>query len=206
MTDTSPYYAEEMGTGLLHPLFEGQGDDKFSALCYVLIANPIVNLRVLLRLGCNIEYEDQYNRTALMVAASECRMEAIKFFVRSGARIQYKIGDAWISAVTEAQNFPPIINWLLKERFLEQQKLDMGTESQSDSTSSDKDDLRPWSGFQMKRFLLAGRYKRRWKESMLQSAVRLHRIRREQCGKVTVTLSEEIEEVGCNDKPETVDE
>jgi ankyrin repeat protein len=195
-----------MGTGLLHPLFEGQGEDKFSALSYVLRTNPIVTLRELLRLGCNIEYEDQYNKTALMVAASEGRMEAVKFLVRSGARIQYKIGDAWTSAVIEAQKYPPIIDWLLKERFQEQQKLDMGTERQSGSTSSDKDDVRPWSGFQTKRFLLAGRYKRRWKESMLEYAIRLHRIRREQWGKVIVTLSEEREEVWCNDKPETADE
>ncbi|KAI9150548.1 putative ankyrin-2 ankyrin [Paramyrothecium foliicola] len=173
-------------------MFQSYGPDGFSALCSNAAHNLSANVDELLKIGCDIEYESHNDGifTPLMIAASYGRLEVVKLLVRRGARLQYKSGSTWMSAVMAARHFPEVIQWILVSRFSEQGKIEGHCDSETDPLKEGM--VRPWSGPRLGMYKLFDAAGQGWHESMLQYATRLEKIRRSHRGKVVVyNLQEE---------------
>ena len=90
-------------------------DKKF--LGYLLLSaakvNDLISIKETLSKGCNINFEDYDNRTALHIAVSENSLESIKLLIENGAKTDIK--DRWgKTAVDEVNNNKEILNLLRK--------------------------------------------------------------------------------------------
>ncbi|KAK2769914.1 ankyrin-2 ankyrin [Colletotrichum kahawae] len=108
-----PLFHRRLGFTFLRKLGEienatGEGDN-FSLLCLASHYGRVDEVKDLLRMRLNIEFEGSAAGTALMVAAHEGRMDIVKLLVSHGARIQYKRGSTWISALDAGSSFPDVV-------------------------------------------------------------------------------------------------
>ncbi|KAJ0166505.1 Ankyrin-3 [Colletotrichum tanaceti] len=191
-----------LGAGAMRRIVElqaGDGDDArdaapFSLLCFCASYGLAEEVRVLVRMGCDVEFEGSAAGTALMAAAREGRTDVVKLLVLAGgARVQYQRDDGvWRSAVAAAADFPEVLSWLLVGRYSEQARIE---ESPSSSSCWDNRDLRdqdgrgvrPWSGYWKGVFPLQGKYARCWGDSMLLWLSRLEKAKRNCRGKVVIS-------------------
>ncbi|TQN67290.1 Ankyrin-3, partial [Colletotrichum shisoi] len=116
-----------LGAGAMRRIaeLEGDGRDKpFSLLCFCAYYGLAEEVGVLVRMGCDVEFEGSAAGTALMAAAHEGRMGIVKLLVLAGARVQYERDGVRQSAVAAAVNFPEVLSWLLVGRYSEQAKIE----------------------------------------------------------------------------------
>ncbi|KAK1706936.1 ankyrin, partial [Colletotrichum acutatum] len=136
------YYIEERGRfrGFLRLLYRRSGHDSirdmtesdrrdsersYGVLCLLADLGLVEEAKLLLDLGCNIEFEGGSTGTPLMAAAHGGRLDVVKMLVYAGARIWYEKDELGRSAVAAAQDFPEIVSWLLVGRFTEQAKIEV---------------------------------------------------------------------------------
>lgn len=147
-------------------------------LCRAARADHLSLLDCLFSLGINIEAEGCEQGTALMAAAAFGCFDAVRWFVRRGARIYYSSADGTLrSAVQLALPFPEIVAWLLSKRFMAQTKLEL-----SPLSSEFEPEVKPWSGIIQGELSLEGWRAQWWEETDLMYAQRLVEIRRQWLG------------------------
>ncbi|KAF5005773.1 hypothetical protein FDECE_7802 [Fusarium decemcellulare] len=191
----------------LHPyLYWDLGNDKFHLLiralgkgtvAYVLNLHPtggrsplyvaawfgyVKAMENLISIGANIEFEGGTAGTALMAACKVGRIDAVKFLVRCGARLDYfSKTQGFRSACLAAKSHPRIIHWLLVGRHSDQLKI---TAPNPGEVCEGSTGGRCWSGPTRAGFPLVGRNARMNSESGEDWLCRLSDIRRSMYGKV----------------------
>ncbi|OBR05379.1 ankyrin-2 ankyrin [Colletotrichum higginsianum IMI 349063] len=185
-----------LGVRAMRQIVELEGDERdepFSLLCFCAYYGLAEEVKVLVRMGCDIEFEGSVVGTALMAAAHEGRMGIVKLLVLAGARVQYERDGVWQSAVAAAVNFPDVLSWLLVGRYSEQAKI----EQPSSCWDRDLQDVVcPWSGYWKGVFPLEGKYARCWGDSMLLWLSRLEKAKRNCRGKVVISHLRDISSQG----------
>ncbi|KAI0873129.1 ankyrin repeat-containing domain protein [Hypoxylon argillaceum] len=111
-------------------------------------------------------------RTALIIASANGRLEAVKFLVRKGARLQYESNGRQRSAVSAGRGYQDVISWLLVGRFCDQYKL------QASAMYEDKP-VHPWSGIMGVPIRVKWEWKQMRNETLLAYARRSEAIRKE---------------------------
>jgi ankyrin repeat protein len=159
----------------LHPA------EGFSPLCLAAWMGDVNRMQDFISIGADVEFEDSEKGTALMAACSYGQLEAVKFLVRSGARISYWSKGRQHSALRAAKRHPIIVNWLLVERFWDQPRI-VGIGDLKTPQSLEK--LCFWSGPHQAELPLKGKRERRNNESAISWLARLTQMRRDLHGKV----------------------
>lgn len=177
------------GHGSIRDMAECDGKDterSYGVLCLLADLGLVEEAKLLLGLGCNIEFEGGSTGTALMAAAHGGRLDVVKMLVYAGARICYEKDESGRSAVAAAQDFPEIVSWLLVGRFTEQAKIEVAPPGWLTDQQSG---IRPWSGYRLGKFSLSGRYARHWGDSSLRWLSCLEKARRNLRGQVVISRS-----------------
>ncbi|KAF7541324.1 hypothetical protein G7054_g744 [Neopestalotiopsis clavispora] len=102
----------------LHP---GQG---WSPMCLATCTDNTLVMANCLEMGADIDFEGSPYGSALMAAAFSNRLESVKFLVRTGAAICYEGKDGFKSAVIIGKRCQRVIDWLIMDRFMDQEKLE----------------------------------------------------------------------------------
>ncbi|KAG7046645.1 ankyrin-2 ankyrin [Colletotrichum scovillei] len=155
------------GHGSIRGMTESDGigsERSYGVLCFFADFGLVEEAKLLLDLGCNIEFEGASTGTALMAAAHGGRLDVVKMLVYAGARIWYEKDGLGRSAVIAAQDFPEIVSWLLVGRFTEQAKIEVAPPGW---VTNQQSEIRPWSGYRLGKFSLSGKYARHWGDSSL---------------------------------------
>jgi ankyrin repeat protein len=85
---------------------------------------------VLLEAGAFVNLECGPSGTPLLHACRAGRFGIVRILIRRGAVISYKRGSEIISALHAAKHFPEIVQWILVERFIDQQKIEKCSSTQ----------------------------------------------------------------------------
>ncbi|KAK0378195.1 ankyrin-2 ankyrin [Colletotrichum limetticola] len=173
----------------IQDMTESDGKDSersYGVLCLFADLGLVEEAKLLLDLGCNIEFEGASTGTALMAAAHGGRLDVVKMLVYAGARIWYEKDGLGRSAIVAAQDFPEIVSWLLVGKFTEQAKIEVAPPGW---VTDQQSEIRPWSGYRLGKFSLSGKYARHWGDSSLRWLSCLEKARRNLRGKVVVSRS-----------------
>ncbi|KAF4454137.1 Ankyrin repeat, partial [Fusarium albosuccineum] len=117
----------------------------------------------LILIGANIEFEGGAAGTALMAACKGGRIDAVKFLVRYGARLDYfSKTQGFRSAFLAAKSHPRIIHWLLVGRHSDQLKITAPNPGEvalpsSDPNQSNRFVLRSKAYFGLQAYVLSGK-------------------------------------------------
>ncbi|KAL1648706.1 hypothetical protein SLS58_001880 [Diplodia intermedia] len=144
---------------------------RASGLCIAALKGDDRKLEILLEAGASIEAEGCIEGTPLMAACATGNLSAVICLVRRGARVFYNKGASFKSGILEAKNQPEVRQWLLVGRYTQQRKI-----GDSDINTPP---IRAWSGPGELSVRLAGRYKRREEESLLDYVLFLGKLRRD---------------------------
>jgi ankyrin repeat protein len=176
LADSFRLYRRKVEPGQLRTLMNMEHRDGWTLLCRTASVGLLAEMRTLISMGANLDYEGCPLGSALIAACEAGRLESIRLLVRSGAAISYPTNQGTRSAVTAADGSKAILNWLLVLRFTEQGKLENPAESGGTPL--------PWSGVVKAELIISGRRERRSDESSLGYWCRLLRIRTELRGTV----------------------
>lgn len=163
---------------------EFQPREGKSPLCFAIEHGDLGAVRSILNAGAEIDFINRDNgMTALLVACSYGRFDAVKYLVGRGAVLCYNGStNTPQSALRAAQKFPNITHWLLVERFTERKRLDFSNTVYPASAQETK--LSPWSGLWGARLRLA-KADREWKgRDFADFAHRNAKLRRAHAGRV----------------------
>ena len=101
---------------------------QWTPLCSAVVAGPTKSILVLLQAGADIEVVGSSFGTALMVACTNGRLDAVQLLVRSGAKLGCKVAGKWVVAVDCASQHPAVLHWLLVGRHMDgPQRIDPGS-------------------------------------------------------------------------------
>jgi ankyrin repeat protein len=178
LADSFRLYRRKVEPGQLRTLMNMEHRDGWTLLCRAASIGLLAEMRTLISMGANLDYEGCPLGSALIAACEAGRLESVRLLVRSGAAISYPTSQGTRSAVTAANGSKAILNWLFVLRFTEQGKLENPAESGGTPL--------PWSGVVKAELILSGRRERRSDESSLDYWCRLLRIRKELRGTVIV--------------------
>jgi hypothetical protein len=176
LTDIFRLYRRKVEPGQLRTLMNMEHRGGWTLLCRTASIGLLAEMRTLISMGANLDYEGCPLGSALIAACEAGRLGSVRLLVRSGAAISYPTNQGTRSAVTAANGSKAILNWLLVLRFTEQGKLENPAESGGTPL--------PWSGVVKAELILSGRRERRSDESSLDYWCRLLRIRTELRGTV----------------------
>lgn len=95
----------------------------WTPLCSIVVAGTTKSMLVLLQAGADIEVVGSSFGTALMVACSTGRLDAVKLLVRKGAKLGCNVTGKWVSAVDCASQHAAVLHWLLVGRYIDGPRL-----------------------------------------------------------------------------------
>jgi Ankyrin repeats (3 copies) len=95
-------------------------------------------MTLLLNAGADLNDEAGALGEPLIVACSTGRLLAVKLLVQRGAKLWAYQGKTCLSAVFYARHHPPVLRWLLVERFMEHPKLLMSEPGMNASTGDNE--------------------------------------------------------------------
>ncbi|KAF4342071.1 hypothetical protein FBEOM_4002 [Fusarium beomiforme] len=148
-------------------------------LCLAVSRGDADMVGLFLDLGANIEKVGSWFGTPFMCAISSGNLQMVKLLVRRGAKLEYADDKGGImSGLEKSLPYPKITQWLLVERFRDQNRLES-------SAFNDECILKPWSGGGQYVAILQGSHRRRWEESSLDYCIRLAGLKRFMRGKVS---------------------
>ncbi|KAI0802249.1 ankyrin repeat-containing domain protein [Xylaria sp. FL0064] len=125
----------------------------------------------LLAVGVGLEWECCDEGTVLMIAAANGRLEAVKYLIRKGARLQYATNGIERNVISAAYGHQQVIDWLLVGRFSDQNKL-------TGPAIHEEGVIRAWSGVTSLPIPMKWEWRQARDESLLEYARRLQIIRK----------------------------
>ncbi|KAI1413183.1 ankyrin repeat-containing domain protein [Hypoxylon sp. FL1857] len=124
-------------------------------------------LENILTIGADLEQECGKHGTALMISATNGRLDAVKYLVRKGAKLSYERNGIARSAITAALEHEEVLHWLLVARHTDQLKV---TYCETDSHESAP--THHWSGIHAVPIPLKWEWKQSRGETMIDYARR----------------------------------
>ncbi|KAL4907787.1 ankyrin repeat-containing domain protein [Aspergillus multicolor] len=175
-----PRMLRVLGKRRMRTMFPTESHGRDSLLCLASARGLVEPCRAILLMDADLDYEGHQIGSALMVACASGQIEAVKFLVRAGAKMGYfsTRDNQWKSAVSCAESYPVIQQWLLVDRYLDQRRLTSGPHPDSPR------DIQPWSCGAHAELPCVGHRQIWGKESSVDYAFRLAAIRRSFRGKV----------------------
>lgn len=168
--------------------------DEISALYWAASVGCEVGVRNMVELGVDLDAQGGPMGTALIIASQQGHLEVVKILVRAGASISYRGDGGIISAIRAAAHFQSVVDWLLVNRFVEQERL----QSTGDISPAETTEIHPWSGFQ-RRMMQGAEWTRWYEESWVGFLGRINKLKRDMRGKIVpIPISVEPGEVSVN--------
>ena len=109
---------KEMIPGLLNRRHRMLGTPLFAAIVHRQV-DVCDNIDILLDAGADLELDGSDHGTPLMGACATGRLPAVKHLIAKGAKTSYIRDGQMFSVVTAAKLHPPVVRWLLVDRFME---------------------------------------------------------------------------------------
>ncbi|KAJ4032240.1 hypothetical protein NW761_012799 [Fusarium oxysporum] len=185
LTSSFERLRQKMPSDLFHKVLNLEPSRGWSPLCHAAALNRVDIVANCLEMGADIDFEGSCFGSAVMNASACGSLDAVKLLVRNGASVTYtskrKFISCYLVAGTEA-----VREWLLCGRFKDQMRLT----SDSDSECLQEEVL--WSGYVEVRVLLYGGRARWPRESTLDYAKRLSKMKKSWQGQVLRLCVEEM--------------
>ena len=150
-------------------------------MCTAAMAGYVECIKLLLKLGVDIEREGCENGTPLMIAGFFGRLEVVKMLMRMGAKSQYTTpaGESRC-LIRAAKGSPAVIRWLICEQFSDQLRICDGCDNRDNCAQ----EIKNWSGVRVVEYQLEPIERREMGESSLEYGVFLQNLRKYLLGRV----------------------
>lgn len=157
------------------------------SLFYLVSSRGIVSaIDGFLAIGIDLEHECTEQGTAIIVASTNGRLDAVRYLVRRGAKLDYEKNGQRRNAITAALGHREVLDWLLVRRHTEQRKIAYcKPDSCSQDTAAGNTELRPQPGRWVIKMTLKWGWGKRRSETMLEYACR-------RCEIITKMRGEEV--------------
>lgn len=153
-----------------------QPDQGWSPLCLAASVGETQVIRNCISMGADMDFEGSPHGSALIVASACGQIGAVRILVRAGASLSYR-GETDHRNVFTFCRSKVVRSWLLLDRFTEQRMLDVSPHWGDDQRVS------PRAGAAVARLKLVGDRAKRYRETLMDYAKRLAKMRKDWRGK-----------------------
>lgn len=153
----------------------------WSPLCIAARNCNVEVIRNCLCLGADVDFEGSPHGSALILACACGLLEVVRLLVQAGASLSYHGQNGHRSVFTFCRS-KDVRRWLLVERFNEQRRI------RTEPLWENGERVRPWAGTAIARLKLVGGREMWYRETLMDYAGRLARMRKWWRGKVIPTV------------------